>query len=50
MDAKKLQAVRDFVLNAEKSLKNAKKILRDVLEEHGLSLNDDDINLDLDTK
>ena len=25
MDAKKLQAVRDFVLNAEKSLKNAKK-------------------------
>ncbi len=50
MDAKKLQAVRDFVLNAEKSLKNAKKILRDVLEEHGLSLNDDDINIDLDTK
>jgi hypothetical protein len=33
MDTKKLQAIRDFVLNAEKSLKNAKKILKDVLEE-----------------
>ena len=46
MDAKKLQAIRDFVLNAEKSLKNAKKILKDVLEEQGLSINDDEVNYD----
>lgn len=46
MDAKKLQAIRDFVLNAEKSLKNAKKILKDVLEEQWVSINDDEVNYD----
>ena len=46
MDTKKLQAIRDFVLNAEKSLKNAKKILKDVLEEQGLSIHDEEISLD----
>ncbi|NDK08562.1 hypothetical protein EOM39_04975 [Candidatus Gracilibacteria bacterium] len=46
MDAKKLQAIRDFVLNAEKSLKNAKKILKDVLEEQGVSINDEEVSYD----
>lgn len=46
MDTKKLQAIRDFVLNAEKSLKNAKKILKDVLEEQWLSIHDEDVSLD----
>lgn len=46
MDTKKLQAIRDFVLNAEKSLRNAKKILKDVLEEQWLSIHDDEVNLD----
>jgi len=46
MDTKKLQAIRDFVLNAEKSLKNAKKILKDVLEEQWLSIHEDEVNLD----
>lgn len=46
MDTKKLQAIRDFVLNAEKSLKNAKKILKDVLEEQGLSIHDEEVSLD----
>lgn len=47
MDNKKIQAIRDFVLSAEKSLRNAKKLLKDVLEEQGISLEDD---IELDTK
>jgi hypothetical protein len=33
MENKKIQAIRDFVLSAEKSLRNAKKLLKDILEE-----------------
>lgn len=47
MDNKKIQAIRDFVLSAEKSLRNAKKLLKDVLEEQWISLEDD---IELDTK
>ena len=46
MDPKKIQAVRDFIINAEKSIKNAKKILKDLLEENWIELKDDNIDLD----
>jgi len=42
---KQIAAIRDFIISAEKSIKNAKKLLKDVLEENNLSL-DTDINLD----
>ncbi len=42
---KTIIAIRDFIVTAEKSIKNAKKLLKDVLEENNLSL-DDEINLD----
>ena len=42
---KTIIAIRDFIVTAEKSIKNAKKLLRDVLEENNLSLNDE-VNLD----
>jgi len=49
MDTKKIQAVRDFIINAEKSIKNAKKILKDLLEEQWLTLKEED-NVDLDLR
>ena len=42
---KTITAIRDFIITAEKSIKNAKKLLKDVLEENNLSL-DSEINLD----
>lgn len=42
---KTIIAIRDFIVSAEKSIKNAKKLLKDVLEENNLSL-EDEINLD----
>lgn len=42
---KTIAAIRDFIISAEKSIKNAKKLLKDVLEENNLSL-DSEINLD----
>lgn len=47
MDNKKIQAIRDFIISAEKSMKNAKKLLKDILEEQGINLEDD---IDLDTR
>ncbi len=47
MDTKKVQAIRDFIISAEKSIRNAKKLLKDVLEENGLTLEDD---VELDTR
>ena len=44
---KTIIAIRDFIITAEKSIKNAKKLLRDVLEENNLNLEKD---MDLDTK
>jgi hypothetical protein len=35
---KTIEAIRDFIVTAEKSIKNAKKLLKDVLEEQGMSL------------
>ena len=42
---KTIVAIRDFIISAEKSIKNAKKLLKDVLEENNISL-DTEINLD----
>lgn len=42
---KTIEAIRDFIVTAEKSIKNAKKLLRDVMEEEGISL-DSPVNLD----
>lgn len=42
---KTITAIRDFILSAEKSLKSAKKLLKDVLEENNISL-EPEANLD----
>jgi len=42
---KQLTAIRDFIITAEKSIKSAKKLLKDVLEDNNISL-DTEINLD----
>ena len=36
---KTILAIRDFIITAEKSLKNAKKLLKDISEENGVDLN-----------
>ena len=47
MTKKRIQAIRDFIDTAEKSLKNAKKLLKEILEEENIDLSAD---LELDTK
>lgn len=42
---KTIEAIRDFIITAEKSIKNAKKLLKDVLEQEGMSL-DSPVKLD----
>jgi len=42
---KQIAAIRDFIITAEKSIKNAKKLLKDVLEENNMSL-EPEVNLD----
>lgn len=44
---KTIQAIVDFITSAEKSIKNAKKLLKDVIEENNINLETD---IDLDTK
>lgn len=44
---KTIQAIVDFIVSAEKSIKNAKKLLKDVIEENNLSL---DSTIDLNAK
>lgn len=41
---KTLAAIRDFIISAEKSIKSAKKLLKDVLDDNNLSL-ETEINL-----
>lgn len=36
---KTIEAIRDFIMTAEKSIKNANKLLKTVLEQEGVSLN-----------
>lgn len=47
MTKKRIAAIRDFIDTAEKSLKNAKKLLHEILEEENIDLSAD---LNLDTK
>lgn len=42
---KTIIAIRDFIISAEKSINNAKKLLKDVLEENKLNL-DSEVNYD----
>ena len=46
MEDKKLQAIRDFIISSEKSLKNAKKLLAEVLKDRNIEV--DDVELDTD--
>lgn len=43
---KTIEAISDFIITAEKSIKNAKKLLKDLLDENDISL---DTEIDLDT-
>lgn len=47
MTKKRIQAIRDFIDTAEKSLKNAKKLLKEILEEEHIDFS---AELELDTK
>jgi len=47
MTKKRIAAIRDFIDSAEKSLKNAKKLLAEVLQDENIDLS---ASLDLDTK
>lgn len=40
MEKKKIIAIKDFIESAEKSIKNAKKLLSEVLKEDNINLND----------
>lgn len=44
MDHKKILALKDFIISSEKSIKSAKKILKDILTESWIK----DVNLDID--
>ena len=44
---KTIEAIRDFITTAEKSIKNAKKLLKDLIEENNIDL---DTEIDLDTQ
>lgn len=46
MTKKRIAAIRDFIDSAEKSLKNAKKLLKDIIEEENIDLNAE-ISLDM---
>lgn len=47
MTKKRIAAIRDFIDTAEKSLKNAKKLLKEIMEEENIDLSAD---VDLSTK
>lgn len=47
IDKKSIAAIRDLIISAEKSIKNAKKILKDVLEKNDLSM--EETKADIDT-
>lgn len=44
MDKKKILALKDFIISSEKSIKSAKKILKDILIENWIK----DVNLDIE--
>jgi hypothetical protein len=41
MIKKKIKAIRDFIISAEKSVKSAKKILKELLDEEKIDLNEE---------
>ncbi len=43
---KQIAAIRDFIISAEKSIKNAKKLLKDVLDDNDMGFNEE---ADIDT-
>ncbi len=45
MTKKKIAAIRDFIITAEKSIKNAKTLLKEVLEDENMDLSSE-VNLD----
>lgn len=45
MTKKKIAAIRDFIITAEKSIKNAKTLLKEILEEENIDLSSE-VNLD----
>jgi len=45
MEQKKIIAIKDFIESAEKSIRNAKKLLSEVLKENNIELSD--ISLDI---
>ncbi len=47
MTKKKIKAIRDFIISAEKSVRSAKKILKELLDEEHIDLNEE---MTLDTK
>jgi len=47
MTKKKIKAIRDFIISAEKSVRSAKKILKELLDEEHIDLNEE---MKLDTK
>lgn len=46
MEEKKLQAIRDFIISSERSLKNAKNLLAEVLKEKNIVINDAELDTD----
>lgn len=46
MDKKKILAIKDFIESAEKSVKNAKKLLNEVLKESGVEVDDVELTTD----
>jgi hypothetical protein len=40
MEKKKIIAIKDFIESAEKSIKNAKKLLSEILKEDNVDLNE----------
>jgi hypothetical protein len=40
MEKKKILAIKDFIESAENSIKNAKKLLSEVLKENNIDLNE----------
>jgi hypothetical protein len=40
MEQKKILAIKDFIESAEKSIRNAKKLLSEILKENDIDLNE----------
>ena len=46
MEDKKLQAIRDFIIASEKSLKNAKRLMSEILSERNIATKEFDLETD----